>query len=43
MKDMLYAGLAFLTHPEFFPELFIAVGGLDSCRIGHNEKCGIDS
>lgn len=43
MKDVLYAGLAFLTHPEFFTECFIPVGGFGSWRIGCSEKCGVDS
>lgn len=37
IEDVLYAGLAFLTHPSFFTELFIIVIELDTCRIGCNE------
>lgn len=36
MKDVLYAGLAFLTHPEFFTVLFLweglALGGFGAVR-----------
>lgn len=41
MKDVLYAGLAFLTHPEFFTECFIPVGRFGSWRIWCSEKCGV--
>lgn len=37
VEDVLDAGLAFLTHPSFFTELFITVIGLDTCMIGCNE------
>lgn len=37
VEDVLDAGLAFLTHPSFFTELFITVIGLDTCVIGCNE------
>lgn len=37
MEDVLYAGLAFLTHSSSLTELFITVIGLDTCRIGCNE------